>query len=476
MKSAVLAATDLVFNTSKERFYYPKAALIQLEVGTDQDVYVIHHRLAETELEGGEKGNTVVSTNLRVVRKEDLSFILDSIIFESQLSSAINFRDVTLENALLAERLTPAMLSRYLTDATTPLEKSYVRERVQYLRLPIRTQHQTLSAKEKIAVLREFDPIEARDIKSQDILSVDARARGNVNETGYVVAMDALLENTNADLLGYLEARLTEGLPQEWRIRRTKESRLRIETKGARPAALSTFLSILPVKTSVQPISHDGDIHYEVAISQPEPSSVVETFYTRDVAYPKYVTLEDSGDKPEEGDPCKTEDGKSGVLKKQGDSLVCMVKESYTPNFREEVKEGDPCEDKDGTKGTMRLVNGALVCVVKESRITRFDVADSSALREGDAYSKDGVTGKIVRDENGKLIGQVIEFVDREAFRAPFVKEAEFGGDSEGSNGASPAPGDICAVGNEAGTLKLINGALICAIGNDLPNGAEGAN
>jgi hypothetical protein len=477
MKSAVFSATDLVFNTPKERFYYPKGAMIQLEVGNDQDVYVVHHRLQQVEDEEGKKETSVLSTNLRVVRLEDLNFILDSTVFESQLSPAIDFKDVNMDEALFSERLSPAMISRYLTDSMSAVEKTYTKDKVQYIRIPIRSKKENLGSKDKMKLLQKFDQMETKNIKSEDILSIDARSAGNANETGYLVSVESLLGNTNADLLGYLESKLVAGLPEEWKVRRTKESKLRVDTKGARPAPISTFLSTLPIKTELNVINDDGTLRYEVSVATPGLTPVLETYYTRTVPYEKYTQLELNSDGPEEGDPCTTEDGKKGVLQKQGDKMICMVKESYTPNFREAAAEGDPCE-ANGKKGTMKRVNGALACMVKEVKITKFEIPSSSNVQEGDEYIyNNDLKGKVVKEANGKLVGQVSETVETEAFTAPMVKlEAEFGGDGEGSNSAAPAPGDDCAVAGKPGKLVLINGALICELPGQPNSGRDGAN
>jgi hypothetical protein len=507
MHCAVFAATDLVLNTSKERFYYPKGAMVQLEVGQDQDVYVVHHRMSEAEgSEGdacelfGKKGtlqknddgkivckvgseesadykkeSKVVSTNLRFVRIEDLHFMLDSVIFESQLSPTIDFKDSKINEVLLDERLSPAMVSRYLTDATTPLEKSYFKDKVQHVRLPIRTKRESLTSKEKVKILQNFDAMESTDIQSEDILSIDARTAGNANETGYLISVEALLGNTNADMLGYLESKMIEGLPEGWKLRRTQEGKIKVETQGARPAPLATFLSTLPLKTETRVLNTDGIMNYEVSIATPNLKPVVETYYTKNTAYEKFTRIEADG-KPEEGDTCKTDDGKTGVLTKQGDALVCMVKESYTPDFREAAAEGDPCK-ADGKDGVMKMVNGALACVVKETRTLEgnpMEVPDDA--KEGDDCEAFGKKGKVTKSAKGNLYCKVTETVETIAFTAPMVKlEAEFGGDGEGANAASPAPGDSCDAQGKPGTLKLINGALVCSAG-ELPAGADGAS
>jgi hypothetical protein len=476
MKSAVFSATDLVFNTPKERFYYPKGAMIQLEVGNDQDVYVVHHRLQQVEDEEGKKETSVLSTNLRVVRLEDLNFILDSTVFESQLSPAIDFKDVNMDEALFSERLSPAMISRYLTDSMSAVEKTYTKDKIQYIRIPIRSKKENLGSKDKMKLLQKFDQMETKNIKSEDILSIDARSAGNANETGYLVSVESLLGNTNADLLDYLESKLVVGLPEEWKVRRTKESKLRVDTKGARPAPISTFLSTLPIKTELNVINDDGTFRYEVSVATPGLTPVLETYYTRTVPYEKYTQLELNSDGPEEGDPCTTEDGKNGVLQKQGDKMICMVKESYTPNFREAAAEGDPCTI-DGKKGIMKTVNGALACMVKETKISNFKL-EGSDYSEGDhVVSEDGKSGRVVKDDKGRLTGQISEVIEVEGFVAPFVKlEAEFGGDSEGSNAAAPAPGDSCSSAGRPGKLVLLNGALICEIPGQPTAGRDGAN
>src|SRR5436853_7942542 len=111
MKTAVYAATDIAFDTKTERYFYPKGALIQLELADSGDVFVVHHKITEREIEqeNGKKENqdVIEVKNLRFVRLEDLTFALDSVVFETQISDHIDFRDAALVYVIVTERILP---------------------------------------------------------------------------------------------------------------------------------------------------------------------------------------------------------------------------------------------------------------------------------------------------------------------------------------------------------------------------------
>jgi hypothetical protein len=477
MRTQVYSASDLKIETKKETFTYPKGSLIQLEVGTSEDVYVVHHRLKEEERKSGDacaksgKAGSlqmkspsgggapklvcvvpgmesyesydytptmgIQTSYLKFLRMEDLKFFSDAVILESQINPSVDFKEFALEDALLSERLSPSLISRYLNETSSSLEKLFMKDNKTFIRLPVQTRSKVLTVTEKVAALSGYEKIDDSQVKPDDILAVSARKEGNSNETGYLVSTRMMSEGIDRALQGYLVGKLKSALPNGWTIR-VNEGHTIVQPNGDRPAQMMTILKQLPVSLEVNKHVKDGLEFYEVSILEGDQEEVVESFYTRETAYSKYELLEADDKTPEEGDDCQS-DGKKGVLQKQGDALVCVVKESMTPEFDEDIHEGDPCADNEGYAGTVKFYEGNLCCMVPRKTVT----------------------------ESGT------QFTEEVAFIIP-VNEAEFGA-SQGDS-ASPAPGDPCDYSGQTGTLQLINGALICALGGEPPRGADGAN
>jgi hypothetical protein len=318
---------------------------------------------------------------------------------------------------------------------SSSLDKRFIKGGVEHYRLPVMTRDKVLEDHQKTSRIEKFGRIDTPK-KSDDIVVISAREKNNANQTGYLVALERILANDiDRHLVGFIEKKISESAESNWKVKKTENS-VRVYLNGQRPAGLYNVISTLPLKVEVKSKKDSDTAFMELSIVNPQLENVVESYYTREVAYKKYTIIEAEGDKkdqPEEGDACES-DGKKGTLSKEGDSLVCMVKESVNLSFREEAGEGDACEGDGGKKGTMKMVNGALACVIMDSQ------------------NKESVI-----------------------FTVPPIKnEAEM--QPGGTDAASPAVGDPCDYQGQQGKLALVNGALICSIGGEKPAGADGAN
>jgi hypothetical protein len=489
MKSAVYAATDIAFDTKTERFLYPKGSFIQLELAPTGDVYVIHSRLAEKEVEkdDGTKvtENTVVSTNLKFIRLEDLTFALDNLVFEDQLSEAIDFRDIALDDAIVTERIPPVYIAAYLVDETSPVEKEFNKNGNPLIRIPVRTISKEMTHRDKVGWLRGFDVLEDHDFgQSQDVLSLTARAAGNVNETKHLVDLPAL-SDVRPFLPSYLESKLKTGLPKDWRVRRvtqtnegeeTKTDRIRLFTNGDQITHYENFVSTLPI--TVEHTFNREKEYLEVHIIDPDLPEVVESFFTKPIYSEKFTLID--GEENKEGSKCVNENGDVGKLVKQNDKLVCMTKEAYEPDFSDKIQVGDPCQSAVGLIGEIKQVDGNLACVCKEWQNvdhTEFECDLSEAERTaGSACKKGDQQGTLQVGPDGKLVCRVPGQAETIAFTIPPIEEAESYTGYPLSPGSSPSAGDPCDYQGKPGVLILQNGALICGLGGQKPKGADGAN
>lgn len=490
MKTAVYAATDVAFDTKSERVLYPKGSLIQIE-NLNGDIFVVHHKLTDKEVEKGGKKETekVIETKLyKFLRMEDLKFALDAVIFDSQLSDAIDFRDVSLTDTLLSERIPPGFVLAYTVDETSPFKKKYEKEGKEIIRLPVRTRVKEMSSNDKIKELAVFDENqEAFNVETfEDITSVTARVEGNTNQTGYLIHLPAL-NDVRPYLPNYLESKLREGLPEDFRILRVlatnedtgQEERtdtIRIYTNGAPVAQIEQFLSTLPLSVMWQ--RNEQKEAYEIDILENEPEEVVETFFTREVYHENYTLLEGEGRK--EGSKCVNEAGDVGVLVKQDDKLVCLTKESFTPDFNDYVKVGDPCQTEAGISGTIQEVDGSLACVCKTWKETdhedyEFNLSEAEKIA-GAPCKKGDMMGTLQPNMMGKLVCKVAGQTEIVGYIIPKIDEAESYDGYPLSPGSSPKVGDDCLYQGKPGKLVLINGALICALGGTPPKGSDGAN
>lgn len=448
MKTSVLAATDLKLETKDGVYFYPKGSLIQVEVNKDNDVLVVHHRLGEEEKENDKKEKIKVpkveTSHLRFLRMEDLKFFAVSTVLESQLSKAIDFKDITVTEAMFDERLTPAHISRY-TNGISSVTKTFTKEGKEYIRLPVMIREKILTENEKIKIISEFEQIDTSKVKTSEILAMSARDKGNANETGYLVALERVaLNDVDDHLVEYLNSKIAKAAESNWKVKKTEGS-IKVYLNGQRPATLMNVLGTLPVKVHVEQGKDNDNPFFEIKSLDPKLEEVVESYYTKTTFHKDYKREDAVDGDPKEGDPCVSE-GKKGTLVKQGESLVCMVKESVSLNFDEDAREGDPCSTKEGQYGVLSMVEGCLACVIQNPKVNE---------TSGETELVDHVEWNIPK-------------------KAP-SKEAEFVNNSTG-DGASPKVGDPCNYGGKSGTLALLNGALICQIGGDKPAGSDGAN
>jgi hypothetical protein len=452
MKASVFVSTDLRLETQKNVFMYPKGSLIQVEVDTSDDVFVVHHHLVETENDKKEKIQTVESKYLRFTRLEDVRFFTGAVLLETQISKRIDFKDITMDEALFNERLSPAHISRYLGGSSI-YEKTYTKEDKEYIRVPVMVRETLMEPTQKINELIKFDRIDTSKIKHEDIISLSAREKGNANDTGYLVALERIVTgDTDTHIPEYVFEELKEKSQGNWDLKLV-EGKIHVDLKGQRPATLNNLVSSLPVSLNVEAVAKDGSMVYEVSIQEKTLETVVESYYTREVAYDKYNLVEGvpppvgapaAGDNaaPAEGSPC-TSNGKQGTLQKQGESLVCMVKESIDPSFNEDILEGDICS-ADGKNGYIKEdADGNLCCMISESSI------------------------------NDKGKEEILEVVLFSIPKKTPQQEAQFAVNADSS---SPNVGDPCDYQGQTGSLQLINGALICSLGGKKPAGADGAN
>lgn len=545
MRTHVYSAADLKIETKDEIFSYPKGSMIQLEVGKSQDVYVVHHRLFEYDKKPGDacakagKSGTLQSktgndgktklvcvvpgmesysnedsyeytpklgvkpTFLKFLRLEDLKFFLDSALLGTQISEHIDFKDFKLESALLDEKLSPSLISRYMSSVSSPVQKLFTKDNVSYIRVPVFNRSKVMLTNEKLKVIQEFDAIEDREIESDGILAVSSRTKGNANETGYFVATELMAHGVDSKLEQYLVNKLKTSLPDNWEMQED-DGRILVAPNGDRPAAFLTLLNSLPVDLEVNRRVAKGREIYEISIKDKEQEEVVESYYSRDVITNRYELVEqgngkDNGKTPEEGDECRSE-GKKGVLQKQGDALVCVVKESFEPDFSEDINEGDACMDNSGNVGVIKLTEDNRYCCVVTKKVMKKVKNEDSAPEDDEEDEEADYQQEIAfKIPNKKYIeGEVraayenaikrglshedaVNFVSDNQFKGILKREADarLGNvkeDEEGSSHGGPVPGDPCEAQGQTGTLQLVNGALICALGGVPPVGTDGAN
>jgi hypothetical protein len=485
MKMSVFTGTDFVFETKSDKISYPKGAFIQLEVDKNNDVYVVNHRFATIQELSDPKDpqskkvdKQIVETKFcKFARMEDLKFASDNLFFEDQLSEAIDLKDLSLSDILLKERISPDLVTCYLSNKSTSLEKSYVKEGITRIRLPVRTIVKDSTLSEKLKMLSNFDKINPPICDNINVVTI--REKNRAQETRHIVATESLYKEVDSKLLGYLQNKLTEACPKDWKIR-TVEGAVRVSINGERPAALSTILETLPIKVTKKLDRKHEDTFYEVRLQESEEEKVVESFYTR---YTPYDLAEDISDK-KEGDPCQGEGGKQGILYKLGDSFVCMVEESYLNDLDldEVFFEGDSCGPNGN--GKLKIIEGKMCCVVDSTTYTQH-FSDfktfSENSKEGDKCSFNGKDGR-VRKLGESLVCEIKETSEEILFTCL----GEDGGivplsgkEPPGDPPAAPAgpkENDPCDDHGHPGVLKMINGALICSVGGGLPAGAGGAN
>jgi hypothetical protein len=482
---ATFTGTDFVFETKSNKINYPKGAFIQLEVDKNNDVYVVNHRFATIQELSDPKDPQSKKVDKQIVetkyykftRAEDLKFASDNLFFEDQLSDAIDLKDLSLSDILLKERVSPDLVTSYLSNKSTSLEKSYVKEGITHIRLPVRTIVKDTPLSEKLKILSKFDRI---DVPASDNINVvSIREKNRAQETRHIVETESLYREVDSKLLGYLQNKLNEACPKDWKIR-TVEGAVRVSINGERPAALNTILETLPIKVTRTLDRKNEDTFYEIRLQESEQEKVVESFYTK---YVPYKLAEDIGDK-KEGDPCQGEGGKQGVLYKLGDSFVCMVEESFLEDLDldEVFFEGDSCGPNG--KGKLKIIEGKMCCVVDNTTYTHH-FSDfktfSENCQEGDKCSFNGKEGK-VKKLGESLVCEIRETseevlftcLDEDGGIVP-LSGKEPPGDPPAAP-ASPCEGDPCDDHGHPGVLKMINGALICSVGGGLPAGAGGAN
>ena len=473
-KSTVYSGTDLVIETTRDRFSYPKGSFVQLEADKDDNVFVVHHRIVEVERPSDPrdkrskpiKVQEVETKYLRFGRADDLRFAMENLFFESQFSSTIDLKDTTLSEALLVDRLSPDLITAYLSNKESALHKSYTKEGLARIRMPVRSLTNPMSISEKFKALTGFDRIDTSKVKTETINIVSAKVNNRVQDTNYLVMAESLYNNVDPLLVSYLEKKLRESSPKDWRIR-IVEGVVRVSMNGDRPAKLYSMLEAIPVNLIVTEVRKDEDSFLEISLERPEQEEVVESFYTKYVPYDDYKVLTEEDDEKKEGDPCE-KDGKKGTLKKIGDAMVCMVKESVESDLDldEVFVEGDPCGEYG--QGRLKIIEGKYCCVVSEDRyetsFTDFKTFNPQ-MKEGDrALDRNNREGIL------KMIGEtfaceVKETTDKTIFKC--LSEFE---------DAMPREGDACEIDSQAGRLMMINGALVCSLNGQPPLGSTGAN
>jgi hypothetical protein len=480
------AGTDFIFESKSDKVTYQKGAFVQLEVDKSGDVYVVNHRISTIKELSDPKDPQSKKVDKQIVeakfyrfsRMEDLKFTSDNLFFEDQFSEFTNLKDLSLSDILLKERVSPDIVTSYLSNKSTSLQKSYVKEGITYIRIPVRSLVKDTSLAEKLKTLAKFDRINIPVSENVDIVSI--REKNRVQETRYVVASESLLNEVESKLLGYLQNKLTEACPKDWKIRKV-ESSVRVSINGERPAALNTILETIPINLEKAIGRQDEDTFYEITLKGTDQEKVVESFYTK---YTPYKIAEDISDK-KEGDPCIGENGTKGVLYKLGDAFVCMVEESYLQDLDldEVFFEGDAC-GPDG-QGRLKMIEGKMCCVINKTSYTQHfdDFKTFGEQRQvGDACEKGDKKGKLVK-VGDSLVCQVQESSEEVLFTC--LKEdgdivplsgKEPGPDPMPDMDASPKEGDPCDDHGNPGTLQMINGALICTCSGALPAGAAGAN
>ena len=468
MKLSCYSGTALVIETKNDRVSYPKGSFVQLEVDKNDDPVIVHHRLAEVEQlsdqkdPGSKKIKTVkVETKyLKFTRLEDLKFMTENIFFDNQFSPVIELVDATMSDALLKDSISPDLMTAYLSNKESSLEKTYVKDGITHIRIPVRPLAKDISIMEKLKAFSQFDKIDTSKVRVEDITIISAQQKNRLQETKYLVMPEALYSDVDNLLPGYVCNRVTEAAPKDWKVR-VVEGAVRVTINGAAPYSLFNILETIPVSMAYAVVNEDENAYIEVVMQKPEEEKLVESFYTKRVAYSDFL-VEDDKDEKKEGDPCQA-NGKKGKLKKSGDSFVCMVDESYETDLDDDevFLEGDSC-GSDG-KGALKQIGENLCCVVEDSIYTQHYTGYQTLTeegKEGEACQKDGKTGSLHRIGDS-LVCKIKESKEEVLFTC--VTEGD----------AMPCEGDPCEMHGQPGKLMLVNGALICSLGGQPPLGSD---
>jgi hypothetical protein len=469
MKLSVYAGTALVIETKNERIAYPKGAFLQLEVDKNDDPIIVHHRLVEVEQLSDSKDlaskkvkvNTIETKYLRFTRLEDLKFIAENIFFEDQFSPVIGIIDTTMADALLKEGISPDLVTAYLSNKESSLQKSYVKDGITHVRIPVKPLAKDVSVMEKLKTLSKFDRIDTSKVKVENINIISVREKNRLQDTRYLVISEALYGDIDNLLLEYVCDKIIETAPKDWKVR-VVDSSIRATINGAPPYSLYNILETIPISLDYDTVKKDEDSFIEITVRNPDEEKVIESFYTKLTPHEDFYVEDDGKDEKKEGDPCQA-DGKKGRLKKSGDSFVCMVEESYEDDLDldEVFLEGDPCGPDN--KGVLKLIEKNLCCVVEDISYTQHYSGYSTLTeqgKEGDACEKDGKKGELCK-VGDNLVCKIKESKEQVLFTC--LAEGE----------AMPCEGDPCEMHGQPGKLMMINGALICSLGGDPPTGAD---
>jgi hypothetical protein len=158
MKLSVYTGTALVIETKNDRVMYTKGAFLQLEVDKNDDPIIVHHRLVEVEQLEDQKdpaSKKVKVTNvetkyLKFTRLEDLRFTAENLFFENQFSPVIEIIDTSMADALLKENISPDLMTAYLSNKECSLQKTYVKDGITHVRIPVRPLSKDISVIEKL--------------------------------------------------------------------------------------------------------------------------------------------------------------------------------------------------------------------------------------------------------------------------------------------------------------------------------------
>jgi hypothetical protein len=469
MKLSVYTGTALVVEIKNDRIAYPKGAFVQLEIDKNDDPIIVHHRLVEVEQLSDQKDpaskkvkvKQVETRYLKLTRLEDLKFVTENLFFENQFSPVIGIVDVSMTDALLKENISPDLMTAYLSNKQSSLQKSYVENGVTHVRIPVKTLAKDLSVMEKLKTFSEFDRIDTSKIKVENINIVSVREKNKLQETRYLVIPEALYNDIDSKLLGYVCGKITEAAPKDWKVRVVDNS-IRVSINGAAPYSLYNILETIPVSVDYNTVKKDEDTYIEIATKRPDEERLVESFYTKSTPYEEFLVEDDGNDEKKEGDPCEAK-GKKGRLKKSGDSFVCMVDESFEDDLDldEVFLEGDSCGE-DGN-GVLKLVEGNLCCVIENTSYTQHYTGYKTFTeegKEGDACEKDGKKGELCK-VGDNLVCKIKESTEQVLFTC--VTEAD----------AMPCEGDPCEMHGQPGRLMMVNGALVCSLNGQPPLGSD---
>ena len=487
---SVFAGADFIIETKGQKYAYNKGSYIQLEVDSNDDVFIVNHRMTTKEVLSDPKDseskkeiiNAVETKHLRFTRIEDLKFAIDNVLFENQFSPTVDIQESSLSELLLKERVSPDIVTAYLSNTSSVLQKTYTKEGLTIVRIPIRTLATRPTVQEKLRTLLTFEKIDTAKLNPEPITVVSVREKSLANDSGYLVATEAMYGDVDQYLLPLIRDKIKESAPKDWKVR-IVDNKVRVSMNGDRPASLVNILETFPIFTTRKSVKTGEDAYYEIALDYKQPELVVESFYTEEVAYP--LTEEDDG--KQEGDACTTKEGQKGTLKKIGDGMVCMVKESMDPskfsalteddeNEQDKVdpKIGTPCSNAEGKKGTYQMVAGKLSCVIdgdlKDSQRRRYREEDEGG-KEGDKCSKDGKDG-VLKLVDGKLVCEIKESMSSgksilvRHSTYDLIREEEGSGGNPISDGSPEEEGDPCINEEGAiGTLRSIDGRLVCVVG-----------